>query len=82
MNISKLAAGWVLRGSSPPLISLLGEDNFIPVASPWLICLDCKAGRHSAFLAPFQDDSRLAGTSGIPDSREKLRKQRAGGVFV
>lgn len=73
MNISKLAAGWVLRCSSPPLISLLGEDNFIPVASPWLICLDCKAGGQGVFLALFQGDSSLAGVSGIPDSSGKHR---------
>lgn len=47
-----------------PLISLLGEDNFIPVASPWLISADCKAAeRPGVFLAPFQNNSSLAGVS-------------------
>lgn len=73
MNISKLAAGWVFRCSSPPLISLLGEDNFIPVASPWLISLDCEADRQTVFLASFQDDSSLAGVSRIPESGETHR---------
>ena len=43
MNISQLASGWLFRCSSPPLIPLMGEDNFIPVASPWLISPDCEA---------------------------------------
>lgn len=83
MNISQLAAGWVFRCSSPSLISLLGEDNFIPVASPWLISLNCRAADGQSGCFPGLVSVQFKPGRCERDTwlwwRDTLGQQRAGG---
>jgi len=67
MKISQLAAAGCLDAVHPPLIPLLGEDNFIPVASAWLI-------------SPGGEGHSLQGDSDARP-RRNARRQRAGGAL-
>lgn len=64
MRVNPTGSLWIFKCSSPSLISPLGEDNFIPAASPRIISTDRKPRLLGSYSLLEADTSLRSNTKG------------------